>query len=116
MIDVLLSHMANKTDLNRIFHALADSTRRGVLDRLSHGPMPVTALAVPFDMALPSFLKHLRVLEDAGLILTRKDGRKRWCALIPERMEEVAEWTGTSSALWQSRLEHYRQAMEDDDA
>lgn len=109
--------MANDADLDKVFHALADPTRRGVLDRLSHGPMPVTALSVPFDMALPSFLKHLRVLENAGLILTRKEGRKRWCALIPDRMEEVARWTGTSGDLWRSRLEHYREAMaEQDDA
>lgn len=77
--------------------------------------MPVTALAVPFDMALPSFLKHVRVLEDAGLILTHKEGRKRWCALIPERMSEVSDWTETSCRAWHSRLEHYREAMADDD-
>ena len=106
--------MADDADLDAIFHALADPARRGVLDRLSHGPMPVTALSVPFDMALPSFLKHLRVLEEAGLILTRKEGRKRWCALIPDRIEEVAEWSGKASVTWQGRLAHYRAAMEDD--
>jgi DNA-binding transcriptional ArsR family regulator len=67
--------------LNSIFQALADPTRRAVLGRLSRGPASISELAKPFDMALPSFMKHIRSLEDSGWILTRKAGRVRTCAI-----------------------------------
>ena len=67
--------------LDLAFHALSDPTRRAVISRLVDGELPVTALAEPFEMALPSFAQHLKVLEDCGLIASEKRGRSRWCRL-----------------------------------
>ena len=72
----------HSTPLDLAFHALSDPTRRAVVSRLAEGEAPVTTLASPFDMALPSFAQHLKVLEDCGLIATEKRGRSRWCKLV----------------------------------
>src|SRR5690606_38458477 len=69
--------------LDALFQALADPTRRAILSRLARGPASVSDLAQPFDMALPSLMGHLRKLEEAGLIDTKKDGRVRTCAIVP---------------------------------
>jgi|SRR5215217_6424369 len=78
--------------LDLAFYALSNPTRRAVVSRLIDGELPVTALAEPFDMALPSFAQHLKVLEDCGLIASEKRGRSRWCRLVPARFDEAAEW------------------------
>lgn len=88
--------------LDTAFHALADPTRRAVLSRLMSGPTPVKALAEPFAMGLPAFLKHLRVLEDGGLIATKKSGRVRTCRIRPERLLEAETWLREQRALWQA--------------
>jgi DNA-binding transcriptional ArsR family regulator len=96
--------------LNGLFQALADPTRRAVLGRLGEGPASIGELAQPFDMALPSFMKHIRLLEDSGWIRTEKRGRVRTCA-IEKRQFEVAEgWLAEQRALWEDRtdrLEHF---------
>ena len=71
-------------ELSDVFYALADPTRRAVVTMLGRGPETVSALAAPFAMALPSFLKHLQVLERSGLIRSRKTGRVRTCELVPQ--------------------------------
>lgn len=78
--------------LDRVFAALADPTRRRVLESLGGGRRAVSALAAPHGMSLPGFLKHLRVLEDAGLIARRKEGRVVSCALSAASMREAAAW------------------------
>lgn len=78
--------------LDLAFHALSDPTRRAVLSRLAEGEVPVSTLAEPFDMALPSFAQHLKVLEDCGLIASEKRGRSRWCRLEQARFAEAADW------------------------
>ena len=78
--------------LDLAFHALSDPTRRAVVSRLGGGEVPVSALAAPFDMALPSFAQHLKVLEDCGLIVSEKRGRSRWCRLMQARFAEAADW------------------------
>jgi DNA-binding transcriptional ArsR family regulator len=78
--------------LDLTFHALSDPTRRAVVSRLAEGELAVSALAEPFDMALPSFAQHLKVLEDCGLIASEKRGRSRWCTLLPARFSEAADW------------------------
>lgn len=78
--------------LDLAFHALSDPTRRAVVSRLAEGEAPVRALAEPFDMALPSFAQHLKVLEDCGLIVSEKRGRSRWCRLEQARFAEAADW------------------------
>ncbi len=91
--------------LDGIFQALADPTRRAVLGRLGHGPASISDLARPFDMALPSFMKHIRFLEGSGLIRTRKDGRVRTCEVEPGRFAAIEAWLSSQRALWEGRTD-----------
>lgn len=95
--------MAN--NLDHLFTALADPTRRAVLSHLSQGDAPVKTLAHPHDMALPSFLKHLAQLERAGLVSSRKVGRTRICTLHPEALAAVDTWLSTQRTLWSGKLD-----------
>lgn len=94
--------MAN---LDSIFHGLSDPTRRAVIARLAAGPAPVSELAAPHDMALPSFLKHLKVLEAGGWIESDKTGRIRTCRLKPEAAKAAEGWLGQQRSLWEARLD-----------
>lgn len=78
--------------LDLVFLALSDPTRRAVLQTLSQGPEPITDLAGPHDMALPSFTKHIAMLEKAGLIRTEKKGRSRICRIRKDRLKLVGHW------------------------
>lgn len=91
--------------LNDTFHALADPTRRAVLATLSSGPATVSDLAQPFDMALPTFLQHLKVLEECGLVRSKKVGRVRTCHLRPKPLTEAEDWIGAQRTLWTRRLD-----------
>jgi len=104
--------------LDLAFHALSDPTRRAVVSRLVDGEMPVSVLAAPFDMALPSFAQHLKVLEACGLIASEKRGRSRWCRLVQPRFEEAADWMEAERRRWAARLdrlETYLDNAEKDD-
>ena len=92
-------------ELNGIFQALADPTRRAVLTRLSKGPASVSELAMPFEMALPSFLKHIRLLEHSGWIQTRKQGRVRICSIEQEPFATVEAWLSEQRELWEGRTD-----------
>ncbi|MFL5577924.1 MAG: ArsR/SmtB family transcription factor [Gemmatimonadaceae bacterium] len=91
--------------MNGIFQALADPTRRAVLGRLGRGPASVSELARPFDMALPSFMKHIQLLEGSGLIRTRKDGRVRTCAIEKKPFAMLETWLSTQRAIWEGRTD-----------
>lgn len=91
--------------LSRIFHALADPTRRSILTRLAETPGRITDLAGPTGLRLPTVMRHLAVLEDAGLISSSKAGRVRTCALVPEAMEPVRTWLDHQRAIWEGRLD-----------
>jgi DNA-binding transcriptional ArsR family regulator len=91
--------------LNGVFLALADPTRRAVLGRLGAGPASISELAKPFDMALPSFMKHIRFLEQSGLIATRKQGRVRTCAIEKKRFALVDGWLSEQRAIWDGRTD-----------
>jgi len=93
------------SQLNRVFHGLADPTRRAVLERLSRGPAAVSELAEPFGMALPSFLQHLSVLEDCGLVKSRKAGRVRTYRLTPQPLKAAEGWLEKQRGLWNRRLD-----------
>jgi DNA-binding transcriptional ArsR family regulator len=95
--------------LSGIFHALADPTRRAVLGRLGKGPAAITELAEPFDMALPSFMKHIRLLEDCGLIRTRKEGRVRTCAIEKKSFTAIETWLAKQRAVWEARTDRLEQ-------
>ncbi len=88
-----------------IFRALADPTRRHVLERLSARPASVSELAKPYEMALPSFLQHLKVLENCGLVRSRKEGRVRTYQIAPDQLKLAEDWLGGRRNLWERRLE-----------
>lgn len=101
---MILSHM-DQYNLDMLFQALADPTRRAVLGRLGRGGASVGDLAAPFDMALPSFMKHVHALEAAGLIHTRKEGRVRYCEIDEVRLGAVGSWLDEQRAIWESRTD-----------
>ena len=93
-------------ELDAVFAALADSTRRGILDSLSEGgDVAVSELAAPHDMSLPGFMKHLRVLEEAGLIARTKEGRVVNCELSAAPMKAAAAWMSRYERFWNQRLD-----------
>ncbi len=94
-------------DLDLVFAALSDPTRRAVVARLARGPATVSELAAPHAMALPSFTGHLGKLETAGLIETEKRGRSRICRLRPEGLAPVGDWLADQRALWEGRLDDF---------
>lgn len=92
-------------ELSLLFHALADPTRRSILTRLAEGPARVTDLSEPTGLRLPTVMRHISVLEEAGLIATSKDGRVRTCAIVPEALEPVRTWLDEQRAIWEARLD-----------
>ena len=98
--------MANYSPpLDAIFQALADPTRRAVLERLGEGPASVGELAEPFEMALPSFMKHIRYLEESGWITTRKEGRVRTCAMEKNSLRAAESWLSAQRRIWEGRTD-----------
>jgi DNA-binding transcriptional ArsR family regulator len=95
--------------LNTVFQALADPTRRAVIGRLGRGPASISELARPFDMALPSFMKHIHLLEESGWIRTRKQGRVRTCAIDRETFAAVDGWLAEQRTLWEERTDRLEQ-------
>ena len=91
--------------LSDVFYALADPTRRTVVSMLGRGPESVSALAAPFAMALPSFMKHLAVLERSGLVRSNKVGRVRTCELVPKPLSQAEQWMAEQRASWMARTE-----------
>ena len=89
--------------LTDIFYALADPTRRAVVGVLGGGPASVSVLAAPFAMALPSFMKHLSVLERSGVIRSSKQGRVRTCELVPKTLSPAERWLAEQRAIWEAR-------------
>jgi len=98
--------MENYQDsLDAVFHALSDPTRRAVIQRLgSAGDATISDLAEPFDMALPSFMKHISVLESSGLISSTKSGRVRTCRIETDQISAVEKWIDAQRALWTRRI------------
>ncbi|MEO7794532.1 MAG: metalloregulator ArsR/SmtB family transcription factor [Thermoanaerobaculia bacterium] len=90
-----------------LFRALADPTRRRVVERLSRKPASVSELAAPFGMALPSFVAHLKVLEECGLVRSQKSGRVRTYALAPRRLQQAEGWLAQQQAQWDKRLDQF---------
>jgi len=91
--------------LDQVFWALSDGTRRSVIQRLTQGAASVSELAQPHGMSLPGFMKHLRVLEDAGLVLRAKEGRTVRCELAPAALEDAAMWLARYEKFWTGRLD-----------
>lgn len=98
--------MANKQDiLDLTFHALSDPTRRAVVQQLGRAEATVSELAAPFDITLPTFMKHIGVLESAGLVTSRKSGRVRTCRLNRRRLGAVRNWFDVQHRIWEDQAE-----------
>jgi DNA-binding transcriptional ArsR family regulator len=99
--------MTSGTAVEDLFRALADPTRRRVVERLGRSPASASELAEPFDMALPSFVQHMRVLEETGLVQSRKEGRVRTYRLVPKRLKQAEDWLSRQRAVWERRLDQF---------
>ncbi len=107
--------MVNNESLDRTFAALADPTRRGILEQLSRGETRVTELARPYRMSLPAVSKHLRVLEKAGLILRARHGREHRIRVDPQPIRRARDWISFYADAWQQQfdaLDEYLQAAQ----
>lgn len=110
----MLSHVAKySADLDALFVALGDPTRRAVIRRLGSGPASVGELAKPFPIALPSFVKHVHALEASGLIRTTKSGRVRTCTLNREQLSLVDDWLAEQRSIWETRTDRLEQLITD---
>ncbi len=105
----MVSEMIQAAAADEVFHALSNSTRRKVLERLSVGTATVSELAAPFDMQLPSFVQHLSLLEQSRLVRSKKRGRVRTYEIAPERFKVVENWLTARRQSWEVRLERFDQ-------
>ena len=100
------------TDLDRVFSALSDPTRRAIVGRLCDGPKSVSELSEPFKIALPSLLKHVRVLEQSGLVSSEKIGRVRTCKIEPHALQATDAWIRQHILAWEQRLDRMEAHIE----
>lgn len=100
------------TDLTLIFQALSDPTRRAMLTQLGKGAVPVSALAAPTGLRLPTVMRHIAVLEEAGLIVTEKRGRTRLCAARAEALDRANDWLSERRAEWEARTDRLEAFLE----
>ena len=91
--------------LDQVFHALADPTRRGMVERLVRGPASVSELSRPLEMSLPAVLQHLQVLEASGLVRSEKAGRVRTCRIEPDALRAAEAWVTGQRTAWETRLD-----------
>ena len=91
--------------LDQVFHALADPTRRGMVERLVRGPASVSELSRPLEMSLPAVLQHLQVLEASGLVRSEKVGRVRTCRIEPDALRAAEAWVTGQRTAWETRLD-----------
>jgi len=95
-----------KVELDRVFSALSNATRRRIVARLIRSPASVGELAEPLAMALPSVMQHLQVLQDCGLVTTRKVGRVRTCSIESDGLRIAEAWLGSQRTAWETSLDH----------
>jgi DNA-binding transcriptional ArsR family regulator len=94
-----------KPNIDSVFHALGDPTRRAILERLSHGPISVSRLAEPLAITLAAVVQHLQVLEESGLVETEKVGRVRTCRIEPSGLSVAGKWLDDRRSMWERRLD-----------
>lgn len=99
-------------DLDRVFHSLADGTRRGIIEQLSNGRASVKELAEPYEMSLPAVMLHLQILENSGLIESKKEGRVRLCTLTPQPIQEAKSWIEARASRWNEMFDEYSRLVE----
>jgi DNA-binding transcriptional ArsR family regulator len=103
-------------ELDRVYGALADGSRRAMVERLSRGPASVKELAAPLTMSLPAVLQHLRVLEESGLVRSQKVGRVRTCRLEPAALQQAEQWIADRRSLWAGRLDRLEEFLNETDS
>ena len=96
---------AQNARLDLIYQALADPSRRSMVERLSRGPASVSELAKPLAISLPGVMQHLQMLEESGLVRSRKEGRVRTCRIDPKALKQAEKWIADRRALWERRLD-----------
>ena len=101
----MLKHRSGGESVGRVFHALADPSRRVIVERLSRGPASVSELARPLPMSLPAVVQHLQLLETSGLVRSEKVGRVRICEIEPAALRPVEQWIGERRSSWERRLD-----------
>jgi DNA-binding transcriptional ArsR family regulator len=108
--------MLNYAALDVVFQALADPSRRTMVERLSRGPASVSDLAQPLDMSLPAVMQHLQVLETSGLVRSEKTGRVRMCRIEPKALETAEGWFAKRRAAWECRFDRLEAFLAEEDA
>jgi DNA-binding transcriptional ArsR family regulator len=103
-----------RAQVDRVFHALGDGTRRAIVEKLSHGAVSVSTLAKPLDITLAAVVQHLQVLEKSGLVRTTKVGRVRTCRIEPKGLTVAERWIEERRSLWERRLDRLGALLEDD--
>jgi len=104
-----------KANANRVFHALGDATRRGIVERLSEGPISVSLLAKPLAITLAAVIQHLQVLEESGLVRTEKVGRVRTCRIEPAGLSAAEQWINDRRSSWEKRFDRLGELLEEPD-
>ena len=104
-----------KVDINRVFHALGDPTRRAIVHRLSQGPISVSRLAEPLAITLTAVAQHLQLLEESGLVHTEKVGRVRTCRLETTGLALAEQWIGDRRSTWERRLDRLNDLLEEEE-
>lgn len=103
---------ASQIDMDRVFHALGDGTRRAMLDRLSEGPASVSQLAAPLEITITAVAQHLAILEACGLVRTEKVGRVRTCMIAGEGFDALERWVRQHRTVWERRMDRLTQIIE----
>ena len=103
-------------DLDKTFAALADPARRAIVERLVGGPASVSELAKPLPMSLPAVMLHLKVLEESGLVTSRKEGRVRTCRIEPQMLSQAEQWVGERRRMWERNLDRLGKFLDEEEA
>ena len=103
--------LTQRVQVDRVFHALGDPTRRAMIEKLSEGPVSVSKLAQPLDITLAAVVQHLQVLEKSGLVRTEKVGRVRTCSVEPKGLTVVERWIADRRSLWEARFDRLERLL-----
>jgi len=106
---------SRKVNINRVFHALGDPTRRAIVEKLSQGPISVSRLAKPLRITLAAVLQHVQILEESGLAHTEKSGRVRTCRMEPAGLSVAEQWIGDCRLFWEQRLDRLGELLAESD-
>lgn len=107
--------LSQRVQVDRVFHALGDPTRRAMIEKLSEGPVSVSKLAKPLDISLAAVVQHLQVLERSGLVRTEKVGRVRTCNVEPKGLSVVERWISDRRSLWEARFDRLGKLLAEPD-